>query len=261
MKSAAVKISRTNAGKMRIFTLIELLVVIAIIAILASMLLPALNKAREKAKSISCLSNTKQMGTYLALYINDNSGFYPHPMKFNNAGTSSNLWNDVLMVSYAGVQVEDNKISNSIWEKSIFRCPSMEKNIPGSSYIHYGYNYWHLGTKRSTGNTYAPWLDQNISCKVNFISKPSSMVAIVDSWDRNSGYGYYFVQDSYTGGTQNVHTRHDNKNYNVVWTDGHSSTQVGDGNPRNVYEAAQLYRYTGTPNKWTRSGQHYTRDR
>ena len=70
------------------FTLIELLVVIAIIAILAAMLLPALAKAKEKAKQTSCISNLKQIGIALTMYVDENQGYYPIDSTTDSLGNS-----------------------------------------------------------------------------------------------------------------------------------------------------------------------------
>lgn len=128
------RVSSPEVRRQVAFTLIELLVVVAIIAVLAGLLMPVVSKAKEAGRSTACLSNLRQMGIALQVYVQDNNNRLPF-MRDKVYGTNS-----VPVTNLPALKSPDIVLSNYFGAPRLLRCPSDKNGVFEQSESSYAWN-------------------------------------------------------------------------------------------------------------------------
>ncbi len=222
-------IPRSSSLRKTCFTLIELLVVIAIIAILAAMLLPALNNARAMARKSACTSNCKSIGLAMNMYVDDNKGFYP--MTCTIGKTSKTIWssdypgNPVTFIapylkhtketSVGYVRINQPNPTKSSTSTSPLACPSFDRTRwsqnPATSFPSYFSNSYIFNPAG---------LGMAQSYRKNFKNpyRPSRVMMAMDSTGKADTVKCNYDQYTYFA------YRHGKSSANVLFFDGHVTT-------------------------------------
>ena len=214
------KLGKTLETHCRPFTLIELLVVIAIIAILAGMLLPALNQARETARKSNCTANLKQLALAMRNYTDSNNEFLPY---LHHVGYAAGWWSDRLLPYVSRGTNEKTSDRPTSIRGHVFFCPSQTiKNDIGTKFISYGYNITASPGRIISGNKLDSGAKGYITSSKE-IYRPSQTSVFADVAAGNYGYDYKTCQTEAYGGSYQVWVL-DNphrKTFNAAFHDGH----------------------------------------